>query len=197
MCDENKIIVEYDDNKHFIGKLCRYNHKYLGGANTIRYKSSSRCVTCGRLHASKYYKDNIDCMKKYRSKWQNGVGRDNHLNSSRKYQHSERGKIQSRHDVVVRRKRIAENGGKTTQAEIRDIIAKFGGKCVYCGDLYEDTDHIVAISNGGTSDKSNLVPACARCNSDKYNKIFEEWYIIQDFYSIERENKINKHRQSI
>lgn len=36
--------------------------------------------------------------------------------------------------------------------------------CVYCGAEYEDVDHVIPRSQGGTNHVENLVPACRSCN---------------------------------
>lgn len=45
------------------------------------------------------------------------------------------------------------------------------GACHYCGKLFSPReltmDHILPLARGGTSVKSNLVPACTVCNRDK------------------------------
>jgi len=39
-----------------------------------------------------------------------------------------------------------------------------GHRCIYCHGPFEDVDHVVPRSAGGTDDPENLVPACADCN---------------------------------
>lgn len=43
--------------------------------------------------------------------------------------------------------------------------------CHYCGGRFEPAqltmDHVVPLARGGTSVKSNLVPACSACNASK------------------------------
>lgn len=45
------------------------------------------------------------------------------------------------------------------------------GVCHYCQDVFLVTeltmDHIVPLARGGSSTKSNVVPACKKCNQDK------------------------------
>lgn len=42
--------------------------------------------------------------------------------------------------------------------------------CFYCGRIATEIDHVVPVSKGGTGERSNLVPACRRCNSRKGSK---------------------------
>lgn len=39
--------------------------------------------------------------------------------------------------------------------------------CAYCGGPAMEIDHIVPISDGGTSQIDNLAPACRSCNAAK------------------------------
>ena len=55
-------------------------------------------------------------------------------------------------------------------------------RCCYCGVPFGgcklckmEDDHIVPASLGGDNRKSNLVPACKRCNINKSNKNADEW----------------------
>lgn len=49
--------------------------------------------------------------------------------------------------------------------------------CQYCGanDKALDCDHVVPLSRGGITHKSNLVTACFPCNRSKGDKLIEEW----------------------
>lgn len=55
---------------------------------------------------------------------------------------------------------------------VREIAAKdrealAGLPCTYCGGPADTVDHRVAVTRGGTSDPSNLLPACWPCNKLK------------------------------
>lgn len=45
------------------------------------------------------------------------------------------------------------------------------GICYFCGEKFPPKeltmDHLVPLAKGGTSSKSNLVPACKECNTKK------------------------------
>lgn len=64
--------------------------------------------------------------------------------------------------------------------------------CAYCGKPIERAtiDHVVSMNNGGENTIRNIVPACVKCNSSKFDHPFEVWFKIQPFYSEEREKKI-------
>lgn len=50
---------------------------------------------------------------------------------------------------------------------------KSKGICYYCGTKVDPSeitmDHVIPISQGGMSSKSNIVPACKSCNNKKKN----------------------------
>ncbi len=53
------------------------------------------------------------------------------------------------------------------------------GKCHYCGKQIPakalTMDHVVPISRGGRSTKTNVVPACKACNVKKKQLLPMEW----------------------
>ena len=70
----------------------------------------------------------------------------------------------------------------------------FNNQCCYCGkETLLTQDHFIPIVKSGGYCVENILPSCSRCNSSKGDKIFTDWYYKQKFYSIEREQKINKY----
>jgi 5-methylcytosine-specific restriction endonuclease McrA len=49
----------------------------------------------------------------------------------------------------------------------RAIVLRGNPTCRYCPHPATTADHAIPLSKGGTSDLSNLVPACGPCNSAK------------------------------
>jgi 5-methylcytosine-specific restriction endonuclease McrA len=54
--------------------------------------------------------------------------------------------------------------------KIRATILRPGTPCHYCGNPATSVDHIIPKALGGTDDRANLAPACARCNSSKRDR---------------------------
>lgn len=52
-------------------------------------------------------------------------------------------------------------------------------QCFYCGGPHDHDDHIVPLARGGNHCRSNLAPACTRCNCSKGAKTVEEWLASQ------------------
>lgn len=77
----------------------------------------------------------------------------------------------------------------------KDTVMYFRGKCSYCNrpqsrSVKLTKDHVVPVSKGGGTTKSNIVCACPSCNSSKGNKDMVEWYSRQPFYSTNRLTRI-------
>lgn len=56
---------------------------------------------------------------------------------------------------------------KLTPDDVERILDGTGDLCLYCDRPYTTLDHIVPVSRGGSTRRSNLGPACVSCNSRK------------------------------
>ena len=66
----------------------------------------------------------------------------------------------------------------------RSIKYAWGGLCCYCRTNRATTvDHLKPKCKGGSSLRSNLVPACRSCNHSKGNEHWETWFSRQTFYN--------------
>ncbi len=66
----------------------------------------------------------------------------------------------------------------------RSIKYGWGGLCAYCRSNRATTlDHLKPKSRGGSSLRSNLIPACQRCNHSKGSENWLEWFQRQEFYN--------------
>jgi 5-methylcytosine-specific restriction endonuclease McrA len=79
------------------------------------------------------------------------------------------------------KRRKAQARGQTPVAiSVNALLTRFGqfgNCCAYCGCAGDmEIEHVVPISRGGAHDISNIVPACAPCNSSKSAKEMEAWY---------------------
>lgn len=82
----------------------------------------------------------------------------------------------------------------------RQSIKDAWGCCAYCGRSHDEDsgeplhmtlDHVRPRSNGGSTLRSNLVPACRRCNAEKGSVLqWRTWYATQPFYCPVREQRI-------
>ena len=69
------------------------------------------------------------------------------------------------------RRRIAKllGGPSYTAAEWLALVARYGGRCAYCGAIGPlQADHRIPVARGGTNDIGNILPACRSCNARKH-----------------------------
>jgi hypothetical protein len=73
------------------------------------------------------------------------------------------------------------------------IKEEWDWECAYCGSTENLTiDHIVPRVKGGTDFTNNCLCACHSCNHDKANTPMEDWYLSQEFFDINRYERIQK-----
>lgn len=84
----------------------------------------------------------------------------------------------------------------TSSAEAKRLWRKkikeaWDHKCAYCGSDKELTiDHITPRSKGGADVTKNVVCACHDCNQDKAHTPMEDWYLSQEFFDVDRYERI-------
>ena len=66
----------------------------------------------------------------------------------------------------------------------KSIKYGWGGLCCYCRSERATTlDHVKPKSKGGSSLRSNLLPACQTCNHSKGSENWLTWFERQTFYN--------------
>ncbi len=70
-------------------------------------------------------------------------------------------------------------------------------RCAYCGqppidDSSLTIDHVRPKCKGGEDKTSNVIPACASCNTAKGSQDWEEFLKNSEFYDIETEHRIRQ-----
>ena len=71
-----------------------------------------------------------------------------------------------------------------------DIYKAWDYQCGYCGEPATSLDHIIPKFKSGSSNRTNLLPCCRRCNTNKASHKMEEWYQQQDFFTQARMDTI-------
>ena len=75
----------------------------------------------------------------------------------------------------------------------RNVKEKWNYKCAYCGSGKNLTiDHVVPRCKGGTDFTKNVVCCCHSCNQSKAHTPWEDWYLSQEFFDINRYEKIKE-----
>jgi hypothetical protein len=73
----------------------------------------------------------------------------------------------------------------------RNIKKQWEHKCAYCESEDNITlDHIIPQCKGGLDIKTNVVSCCHSCNQNKGHTPWKEWYFSQEFFDMERYEKI-------
>ena len=66
--------------------------------------------------------------------------------------------------------------GPLYQKELRSFIfSRSDGKCVYCGAVATEIDHVIPRSSGGTNSVYNLAASCRTCNQMKSNLTLKDF----------------------
>lgn len=138
-------------------------------------------------YRKEYYKKNKSFVDSLNKKWREN-NKEKHLKlqqdwyQAHKEEHLERSKQWSNDNLGKkanyrrnRRAKIAQAKGRATEAQIDARMAYFGYRCYYCKGPFEEVDHTIPISNGGTNWPSNLRPTCKSCNRRKGTKTVSEF----------------------
>jgi 5-methylcytosine-specific restriction endonuclease McrA len=85
-----------------------------------------------------------------------------------------------RYRMISKRHRVRRLGIKAelTVDQWLSAIEVFDSRCAYCLRKLDvcETDHVVAISRGGTDNQDNVVPACGPCNVKKGTR--PVWHMV-------------------
>ena len=209
----------FDDSKFCLGALCVHGHEYEDSGKSLRHICGNPCATCMQKRRDltkdqmklkrlehvdekakydrKYRIDNHDIIKIKKQEYYKNSG-ERLARHRKKYKHSEKGMKVARISANKRYVRKIANGGSYTNEQFDMMSARFGNVCGYCsndGKLH--TDHIISVSNGGSSDINNIIIACPSCNLSKGVKHMETWYRTKEFFTEERLDKIYKHMETI
>lgn len=95
-----------------------------------------------------------------------------------------------RYEREVAEKR--QNKEPLTKEQWLLIKKYFGYRCAYCGckTTKLEKEHITALSHGGKTSLSNIIPVCRSCNAQKNAQSFNKWYKQQPFFDRLRLGKI-------
>lgn len=70
---------------------------------------------------------------------------------------------------------LPEHLAYVTMQHVKDRLAFYDNKCLYCGIVTWGLDHRIPLSRGGPHLPANLVPCCQRCNAKKQRKTEREF----------------------
>lgn len=153
------------------------------------------CKECAIENARSYYYDNHEQQLEYRRQYaaENrdaakerarrwiSENRDRHRANGQVWQHNNRDKVakinrrwrqanpQKQVQYTQNHNALKANAeGTHTAEQFRALVEYYGDKCLCCGEVRPFTvDHVIALSNGGANDISNIQPLCGPCNYSK------------------------------
>ncbi len=139
----------------------------------------------------KYLEEHREQISEYKKRWATD---NNEIVAASKLHYYER----RREDVIARSKKWAENNpekvrqakinnlrrrraarhtsrGHFTVEEFKELCARYGNKCLACGDTEAvlDADHVVPLTKGGSDSINNIQPLCGSCNRKKFVNIID------------------------
>lgn len=167
-CNETKSL------EHFSPRFCyadkRLNNKCKTCVND--YAKAWRSENSAKVNedARTYYLENRDRILAQAAQWQKD-------NPQRAQSKNKRWKDKNPEALVAisarRRAKCVSAGGTFSKADVLAIKAAQRGGCAACKSHLSKgfhVDHVVALANGGTNDKSNLQLLCPPCNLSKGSK---------------------------
>ena len=102
------------------------------------------------------------------------------------------------HKQKARRNKFQDSGNYAENIPTQQLVNRFylfNNCCAYCGSfqgLNIQIEHVIPRSKGGAHCLANIIPACRKCNTSKFNYPMEKWYREQLFFSKNRLKKIKE-----
>jgi 5-methylcytosine-specific restriction endonuclease McrA len=182
-------------------KICSKCHKEKMLIDFHRHPTASKgfsnyCKSCNKEYSKERYNRNKENVIKRALVWakENPEKRklivkksdDKHRDKKRKKENDrhrqkriddpEQVKIIGIQAAAIRRSREMMVERTVSRAELREIIKKADGVCVYCGEKVGKLtiDHFHPISQFGSHSKDNLIPCCKTCNCSKHSRVGED-----------------------
>ena len=149
-------------------------------------------------YQKEYREENKDKKKEYDKEYREN-NKDKIKENKKEYRENNPEKIFNQNNE--RRLKEENQGRGITDEQWRECHNWFGWKCAYSGEKLQKNksthgrtiDHIVAIENGGLNEPWNVVPMRRGYNSSKKDKVNSlDWYKEQEYFNIDRLNKIIK-----
>jgi len=149
------------------------NKDYLRRSGWKRRKDRRRDPKKVRADNAKYRQKYPEKCRQRMRAWY--VANTEHVREyGRQRREMDPGRHAAEDSVYRERKRAAE--GHYTPREWQDLCNEYGNCCAYCRRPRPLTrHHVVPLSKGGTNWISNILPACASCNSKIGTQIKWPW----------------------
>lgn len=88
--------------------------------------------------------------------------------------------------------------GRWSAAQWERLVASEGSLCFWCGERTNQPvpDHYIPLARGGRNSIRNLVVACTHCNSQRQDKLPEEYWAWLAEHAEERPHRANSAEQA-
>jgi 5-methylcytosine-specific restriction endonuclease McrA len=139
----------------------------------------------------KYQEEHKEQISEYKKRWA-AENEDSVSVSRRKHYESNRDEVIARSKTWaenypekvrqaktnnLRKRRAARHAGRGhfTVEEFKELCARYGNKCLACGDTEAvlEADHVVPLTRGGSDSINNIQPLCGTCNREKFVNIID------------------------
>ena len=174
------------NRRRYYAKDLEHREKIVEQVRLYRLGNPEKVAECRKRH---YYEHREEILEKNRVYYQNH--KEYFLRCSYEWHYKNRQKaaiIQRRWNEknrerinaymriynAHRRAKKANADGHATKKQIMLKVEYYGGLCYLCGKPYEEIDHVIPLSKGGTDWPANLRPICKSCNSSKKDKLLKE-----------------------
>jgi hypothetical protein len=161
--------------RYFTGKPCKYGHV------AERWCCDRQCADCKQkwraenadksiAQSRRWRAENIQRAREKNNKWY-----ANNTDRARAYGKKWNAENPDKPRLYVNRRRALKLKavGSHTAEQILDLFEKQKGMCINCRCSIKhgyQSDHIIALSKGGSNDIGNIQLLCRPCNGKKYNK---------------------------
>lgn len=153
--------IKFNADVHYHGKHC------VKCGNDVRYIKKRSCANCNVKNRRKWKIENPEKVKEY-----NAIYRAENKEKYYEWRENNPEKIKAiKHKRYAREK---NSEGSFTGDEWKELLEKYGNKCLVCGDTeLIEADHIIPISKGGCSYIFNIQPLCRYHNTQKKDKYID------------------------
>ena len=167
MANHREVCPEYTERVRVYGRQWRAEH-----ATAPSWCAAERVRTAAYREDPAYVERERKANR--RRYWEKPGFRDRQSAYSKAVRQTELGSLKARLACARYHARRRNAGGTLTVGDWRTILAKHQHRCAYCGATADsvgsrlEMDHMIPLSLGGAHDKTNIVPACRRCNASKH-----------------------------
>lgn len=106
------------------------------------------------------------------------IWQKNNKEKTRQYSKNNYENNKEEYIAYAKNRKLKEKGtqGEFNVEDWKKLKKQYNNSCAYCGasNVKLEKEHIIPISRGGEHSKSNIVPACTKCNDMKYTYLLEE-----------------------